>query len=292
MWTGRSWGIQLSSEDAAPNLGSMWMAAGAQVSIVRRWVLVALALGTGLLVGCGSDSDETSTTGADDPERRAHDFRPWVQAEATDDPTELTLVYWGPDASRDERCSSRDEAETQVAADGVLEATIYSYPTDADHDQADCPMVLRRIALHLDEPLGDGRLRVGYSDLEVQANAEGGYEPVAETTTCGRVDCSTPSPEPAPCDGEAVQDAFDSEVDGGIRATGETRCDGSFLVVDMDVGSSGCAPTEGGTSPCMRVKRAYFVANASRWRIVTYGTDQTCDQVLYATGIQYPAELC
>ena len=89
-----------------------------------------------------------------------------------------------------------------------------------------------------------------------------------------------------------MQEAFDSEVDGGIRATGETRCDGSFLVVDMDVGSSGCAPTEGGTSPCRRVKRAYFVANASRWRIVTYGTDQTCDQVLHATGIQFPAELC
>lgn len=269
------------------------MAAGTHVSMIRRGSLVVLALASGLLVGCGSGSDEPSATGANGEPEPAHDVRPWVRVEATDDPRELTLVYWGPDAAADERCSSRDEVETQVGDDGVLEATIYSYPTDAAaRDEGGCPMALRRIALHLDEPLGDARLRVGFSDLSVQANAEGGYEPIAETTTCGRVDCSTPSPEPAPCDGDAVQEAFDSQVDGGIRATGEMRCDGSFLVVDMDVGSSGCAPVEGGTSPCRRVKRAYFVANAGRWRIVTYGTDHTCDQVLYATGIQYPAELC
>lgn len=269
------------------------MAAGTRVSIIRRRALIALALGSGLLVGCGSGSAEPSTIGADgEPDRQAHDVRPWFRAEATDDPRELTLVYWGPDAAADERCSSRDEVETQVAADGVLEVTIYSYPVDAALYEADCPMALQRIDLLLDEPLGDAHLRVGHSDLAVRATAEGGYEPVPETTTCGRVDCSTPSPEPAPCDGEAVQEAFDSEVDGGIRATGEIRCDGSFLVVDMDVGSSGCAPTEGGTSPCRNVKRAYFVANASRWRIVTYGTDQTCEQVLHTTGIQYPAELC
>jgi hypothetical protein len=215
-----------------------------------------------------------------------------VAVEGTGDPTELTLVYWGLDAEAGEHCTARVEVESEVAADGVLEAEIILYPVEASRDWGDCPRTEQRLALHLDEPLGDAPLRHQFGDLAVRANASGVYEPIAETTPCGRVDCSIPSPDPAPCDGDAVREAFATEVDGGIRTEGEPRCDGSFLVVDMDIGSSGCPPTEGEESPCKRVKRAYFVANAGHWSIVTYGTDVTCEEVRYDTGIRFPTEVC
>ena len=66
---------------------------------------------------------------------------------------------------------------------------------------------------------------------------------VPESTSCGRADCSTPSPTPAPCDTEAYRAAVDT-IDGGIRLGAYERCDGSFLVLGIDLGSSGCAPVE------------------------------------------------
>lgn len=200
-----------------------------------RGGVLAMAAGIGLLTGCGSRPAGSGGEAARGP----HSIRPWIAAEPTNDPTELHLVYWGPDAEADKRCTARNEVETQVAHDGVLEATIYVYAIKGARAWTDCPWSKQRIALHLDHPLGGDPLREYPDGRTVRATASGGYELVAETTPCGRVDCSTPSPHPAPCEGDAVLQAFASEVDGGIRTVGEPKCDGSFLVVDMDVGSAG-----------------------------------------------------
>jgi hypothetical protein len=116
---------------------------------------------------------------------------------------------------------------------------------------------------------------------------------VPESTPCGRADCSTPSPTPAPCESTAFQDVVDS-IDGGIRV-GNDRCDGSFAVVEADEGSSGCPPPEFPDPPtCVRLKLAYMVANNGAWRLVAYGSPQfpTCNDVAASTLIRFPDAMC
>ena len=153
-----------------------------------------------------------------------------------------------------------------------------------------CAQVHRKVVVDLGEPLAGREIQDEWTGRRYRPTG-GTYELEPESTPCGRADCSTPSPTPAPCETEAYQAAVDN-IDGGIRFAGE-RCDGSFLVMSLDFGSSGCAPAEPPeTSPCLNVKTAYFVANNGAWRLVTYGKDETCDHVAESTLIHFPPELC
>lgn len=247
------------------------------------------------LVACGSGSGQTtsesSDSGAPGSDGRPWTSRTWFDVEATDDPKVVDLLFWGPDAEQDPRCTEdRETAATDV--EGDLDVTVVVHFDEGAKPADECPWAVQRIALRLEEPLGDRRMTVSTGDVAFVESGDGyGYEVVPETTPCGRTDCSTPSPTPAPCDGDAVRAAFSAEIDGGILPEGEARCDGSFLITDMDVGSSGCAPADG-DSPCKNVKRAYFVANGGEWRVITYGTGETCESVLHVSGIVFPEELC
>lgn len=253
-------------------------------------VLVALAL-----VACGSGNDDDVAAGDDGGDGDSgEDGRPWTNRswrapQLTDDPTAIVLTYRGPSPDDGAECEEQPVATAEPSEPGVVAVWVKLFDDWADPS---CPMVDQQITLTLDEPLGDRVLEEPSTGWRYRLSGDR-LAVVPESTPCGRADCSTPALQPSPCDTATIRAAVDREIDGGIRLNGEPQCDGSFLVITIDTGSSGCPPTDGeGPSPCQNLSRAYFVAREGQWRIVTYAADLTCTAVDNSTHILFPTSMC
>lgn len=215
--------------------------------------------------------------------------RYWFDGEFGSAASEVRLRFYGPDPDGGSAC---DEIRRVEVTESALEVQILIKVYAAENgDWASCPRSEQWATAVLDEPLGE-RTIVGFGG-GVALRVEGDeLVVVPESMPCGRSECNTAPAHPASCDSDVVRLAFE-QIDGGIRAAGDRGCNGSFLVAGIDVGSGGCPPTEGaGTSPCRNEKRAFFVANAGQWRLVTYGTGETCESVRQLTGIEFPDQVC
>jgi hypothetical protein len=216
-------------------------------------------------------------------------IQPFTEVRPGDGDDQVVVGFLGPDPSSGEGCDETYEPEVRVDERNVVVVTL-----KALHPRADpaCARVPREVTVDLAQPLAGRQIREQWTSRRYQPDGDA-FTLVPESTPCGRTECSTPSPSPAPCETTAYRAAVDT-IDGGIRLASYERCDGSFLILGIDIGSSGCPPVEGPErSPCARGKTAYFVANNGTWRLVTYGGDETtCDYVADSTLIRFPASLC
>lgn len=242
-----------------------------------RLLLVLALMATGCGTETGSTSSSTTTPG------RPHTARTWYDARYADaSGTAVVLTYLKPTG---EGCEERPvtvlhPTGTDVRAEVRVEEP-WAPPT--------CDVVPAEIELDLGEPLGGRRLLTSGSDTAF-VDRDGALVLDAASTPCGRADCSTPSPDPAPCGDEAAASAIRAEIDGADPGGTVVGCDGSFLVVDLTVGAGGCPPNQ--REACARPKRAYFVARAGSWRLVTYSRDMTCEDVFRGSAIRVAAAVC
>lgn len=252
----------------------------------RRLALVGLLVAA---AACGSGGDAGSTTAGG---QQGYGGRAWREARLGNQPNEVIVGFTGPDPSGGDQCVESYEPETYADAErGVLRIML-----KVPHPMADrsCPTMPVEVTVELDEAdaIEEGDiLESGYSGYRYRRDGDH-FELLPETTPCGRANCSEPSPTPSPCTTVAYRDAIEAGIDGNIFLAGEQRCDGSFLVTGIDVGSGGCPPEENQPSPCARVKTAYFVARDGGWGVVTYSADISCDDVAYSTEIRFPPALC
>lgn len=268
---------------------------------IGDWV-ARLAVGVALVAGlgaCGSASGDgvvaespaasvaaaaTSTT-ASQPSFGA---LPWRDARRGDARDEVILGFIGPDPAGGRSCAESYRAATTPLDTGAVTVMIEVSTPRADPA---CPTTRLELSVRIDGLRQGSVLHAGLTGYRYRLAGER-FDLLAESTPCGRTDCSTPSPTPALCDTEAVHAAIARGIDGGIRVVSSVKCDGSFLVVPIDTGSGGCAPAEGGPSPCAKSKTAYFVARAGSWSIVSYGPDMSCVELEAASAIRFPPELC
>jgi hypothetical protein len=247
---------------------------------VRR--ILSLAVVALLAAACGdepaSDVATTSSTG------RMHTARTWFDARYAEGSTSVVVLTYLRPAG--EGCDEQPVAVLQPTNTTDVRAEVR---VEEPWAPATCDVVPAEIELDLGEPLGDRRLLTFGSDTAF-VDRDGTLVLDPATTACGREDCSQPSPTPAPCSDEAAPDAVEGEIDGADPAETLVACDGSFLVVDLTVGASGCPPEQ--RADCARPQRAYFVARDGAWRLVTYAREMRCEQVFRATAIRFPASVC
>lgn len=101
------------------------------------------------------------------------------------------------------------------------------------------------------------------------------YEGDALTDPCDTLPDGPPPVQEA-CSRPSYEFAVRSEIDGGLRV-GDAACDGEKLVLDFVIDS--CPAGEDRPSNCSRAKRAYFVRQEDRWRVVTYTDPQRCEEL-------------
>lgn len=251
---------------------------------------MALALS---LVACGDgDGDGGISAGGQAEAEQGYGGRTWRTARLGEEPNQVIVGFAGPDPAAGEGCRESYEPEGHVGTGDVV-AMIY---VKVPHPMADasCPTTPVEVVVTVDglDGLAEGDvIEAGYSAYRYRLTGER-FDLIPESTPCGRADCSAPSPAPSPCTTEAYRAAIELGIDGNIFLDGEQRCDGSFLVTGIDVGSGGCPPAENEPSPCARVKTAYFVARDGGWAVVTYGEGLTCADVADMTEIRFPAVVC
>jgi len=202
----------------------------------------------------------------------------------------VAIGFTGPDPGSGPACDETYAPE--VRTDDARNVVVITLEVLFPRADPACAQVPREVIVDLGQPLAGRQIQDQRTGRRYRQVGDV-FEVVPESTPCGRADCSTASPTPAPCEADAYRDAVDT-IDGGIHL-GADRCDGSFLVLEIDVGSGGCPPPDGPEpSPCANIKLAYFVANNGAWRLVTYGSPQftTCDDVAAETLIRFPAALC
>jgi hypothetical protein len=203
----------------------------------------------------------------------------------------VAIGFTGPDPVGGSDCDETYAPEVRI--DDTRNVVIITLNVMFPRADPTCAQVRREVVVDLGQPLAGRQIQDQWTGRRYQRIGDV-FELVPESTPCGRADCSTPSPTPAPCETDAYRDAVDG-IDGGISLGSYERCDGSFLVLAIDLGSSGCPPPEPTeTSPCARIKLAYFVANNGAWRLVTFGSPEftTCDDVAAETLIRFPDALC
>jgi hypothetical protein len=263
---------------------------GGRPGAVRLGAVVVATLALALVAcGDGDGGDLLADVGSGAPQ--GYGGRAWRDARLGDGPDQVVVGFTGPDPAGGEGCQESYEPETYVADDGVVRIAL-----KVPHPMADASCPTTRVEVTVDVEgaggLAEGDvIESGYSGYRYRLAGQD-FALMPETTPCGRVDCSTPSPVPSPCTTEAYRAALERGIDANIFLQGEPRCDGSFLVTGIDVGSGGCPPVENEPSPCARVKTAYFVARDGGWGVVTYGEGLTCADVAASTEIRFPDALC
>lgn len=188
----------------------------------------------------------------------------WFDGELGPTDSQIRLRFYARDASGGELCEEWIRPEVS-SEEHRLRLLLMAYVADntrwagaTAEERANCQRTVQRLTVDVGEPLGDRLLVQVGGDTEMRI--EGGeLRVVPESRPCGRIDCNTTSPDPAACDREAQRQAVD-QIDGGSFGAGESRCDGSFLVLGGEVGAGGCLADETGDNPCGRSKRAFFVA--------------------------------
>ena len=259
---------------------------------MNRWG-IRLTLFVTLLVlgGCGrgttgpdsaAPSDERPNATTATERGRGSSFRLWYEASFAGSTSMVKVNF---DAPAGTGCNEKHEPLVESGPDVVAVSVRFYEP----FVPTTCSLTPQSIVVDLGAPLGSRMLKVYTTDV-VFRDVGGRLEIVPESTQCGRADCSTPSPAPAPCTQPAYEEAIRGEIDGGIGSLDE-HCDGSFLILTLEYDSA-CLPEQRRDAACARFKKAYFVANAGNWRIVTYGDDETCDSVWSRTHIRFPAGLC
>jgi hypothetical protein len=260
-----------------------------------RGILLSVAVAVAALgvVSCGSDGPGDSSAKAQAATSRTasqgHGGRTWLDARRGDKTNEVILGFTGPDPSAGAECVESYKPQVVTLDDGIREVLI-NVPNPMASPT--CPTKRIEVSVELDALTEGDVIEAGYSNYRYRLT-DGRFDLMPESTPCARANCSTPSPTPAPCASASYREAIEREIDGNIRVVGDPRCDGSFLVIGIDTGSGGCAPTEGAASPCANEKTAYFVARDGKWSIVTYGDALTCAKVAAMTSdIRFPAALC
>jgi hypothetical protein len=97
---------------------------------------------------------------------------------------------------------------------------------------------------------------------------------------------------PASCEGTNLPDAVRSS-DYAHAGLGTTRCELPWAVVDVDIGSSACGPTDGGPNPCVgqRVHRMYWRTAGPTWRQVAQTDGPGCGDIAKQVP-EFPRKLC
>ena len=245
--------------------------------------ILALVLVVLAAAACGdepaSDVATTSSTG------RMHTARTWFDARYLEGSTSVVvLTYLRPTG---DGCDEQPVAVLQPTPNGTdVRAEVR---VDEPWAPATCEVAPAEFELDLGAPLGDRRL-VTFGSDRAFVDRDGTLVVDPSSTACGRADCSQPSPTPAPCTEGAASDAVEGQIDGADPAETVIACDGSFLVVDLTVGASGCPPDQ--RADCARPQRAYFVARDGAWRLVTYAREMSCEGVFRATAIRFPEAAC
>jgi hypothetical protein len=246
------------------------------MSLVAKAVVAVLA--TAVLVGCGSRSSGSDGTKA----IGTYTFSYWRTAEPGPDGNQVVLVFDGPDPSAP-RCWKEPHASV-FSGVGSVEVDLRTYAPVAS---SGCPLTEQRLTITLDEPLGN-RVLVSRDPERAMKLVDGAFQVIPESTACGRVDCSTPSPTPAACTLEAAGSRDYQNV-----AIPDGACDGSFLIGTIDDHLRGCPATGGVEQPrCQRPAYAYYVAREGTWRAVSWNRDDSCDAVAARTGIRFPEAVC
>jgi hypothetical protein len=253
---------------------------------------VAFAVAALGVVSCGSDGGgdnrarAQAATSSTAPQ--SYGGRAWRDARLGDKTNEVILGFTGPDPSAGAKCVESYKPEVVSRDNGIREILI-KVPNPMA--RASCPTRRIEVPVELGALTEGDLIEAGYSNYRYRLT-DGRFEVVPESTPCARADCSTSSPTPAPCATASYREAIAREIDGNIRIVSDPRCDGSFLVIGIDTGSGGCAPSEGAASPCAHAKTAYFVARDGKWSVVTYADALTCADVAAMTAIRFPASLC
>ncbi|MDQ1481430.1 MAG: hypothetical protein QOI44_2291 [Actinomycetota bacterium] len=245
-------------------------------------IFLSVAVAALGVVSCGSDGHGENRA------RASYGGRAWRDARLGDKANEVILGFTGPDPSAGAECVESYKPEVVRRDDGTREVLIQVPNPMA---RASCPTRRIEVSVELATLTEGDVIEAGFSNYRYRLT-DGRFEVVPESTPCGRADCSTSSPTPAPCSTASYQEAIEREIDGNIRIVGDPHCDGSFLVIGIDTGSGGCAPAEGAASPCANAKSAYFVARDRKWSVVTYANALTCADVATMTAIRFPASLC
>lgn len=279
------------------------------LGLVAVLLLVATGCGAGAPTATGDGAADRSVAIGDDPDPIAaqptgsgpnggHHLLRWFEGELGPVDSQVRLRFYALDAADGEVCEERIRPEVVSEADRVrLRLMVYHADNPAwvdatDAERVSCGHRAQWLTVDLGESLGDRILAQTPGDTELRVE-EGELRIVASSRPCGRVDCSTPAPVPAGCDGPALRQAIE-EIDGGSFGAAEPLCDGSFLVLDAAVGAGGCLDDDAGVNQCAHPQRAFFVARDGQWGLVTYGSPDfvSCDTVLWESVIQFPEELC
>lgn len=258
------------------------------IKLDRRALPLAV-LAVFLLAGCGLFRTHNI---AQPPEEQTYGPRYWFEARLGDQPNQVIITFTAPDPSGGSGCVETYEPEVRPDSSSGMTQIFLKALTPLADDSCPTKQVDLAVEVGSEIELTEGAMiGSGYTGYEYTLVGDQ-FELVPESTPCGRADCSTESPAPAPCDSDAFRTALAAQIDGNTRLAGEQQCDGSFLVTGIDTGSKGCAPSEGGPSPCANHKSAYFVARDGAWALVTYAKGLTCRDVEESSNIRFPESMC
>ena len=244
----------------------------------KRLVLLAVMFAAGACGRGGADVAANSATTSG----RGYAARYWYSPKLAGSSRTVTVTF---DAPSGVGC---EEKHTPVV-EHVENYLVLSVRTYEPFVPTTCALAPQSIEADLGAPLGDALLK-GQGDDTAYRVVDGRLEIVAESTPCGRVDCSTPSPSPAACSDQAYDMAIREGIDGNIGSANE-HCDGSFLILTLNFDSA-CLPEQARDANCRRSNTAYFVSRSGSWHVVTYAAGETCDAVWHQTHIRFPAALC
>lgn len=261
-----------------------------------RWVVVRVVLGftiTTVLTACGSGNVLESEAGG------PPSFDPMA-----------TVSFAAP--VRDVTMGVDDQHLTAVITDLPTGSDpVCRYELDPGVDESDPdvvrlnPVVVRTQASFTSCTAGEAALDValgaplaGRRVMATDATGAPGVYLVVDgaLARCALPDCDPATglpPTPANCDdGSLISDLRSGDV-AQHADTVETRCDGEWAVVGVDVSSGACAPTEGGPKPCAGdvVTWYYLRAVGPQWQILTFGSVDGCGLV-HEVEPTFPEALC
>lgn len=150
-----------------------------------------------------------------------------------------------------------------------------------------CPLSYRELTIEPSEPIGMRHLLLTIGMDHVWFRRDG-----KALSSCSAGGCP-PVVEPAACDGPSLVDAVRTMDVPAHSSIGETRCQEPWAMVEVDIGSGACPPSDGGPNPCagQRFDRIYLHMVDNAWIFASRDENAGCDTVLEQVP-DLPRELC
>lgn len=156
-----------------------------------------------------------------------------------------------------------------------------------------CPDGSSTIELTMDAPLG-GR-DVMTDGVRWVPGASGAPGPYVACQLPGCDPATGEAPVTGSCaDRSALVDDIRTLGDVGMHAgIAELRCEGTWAMVEVDIGAGACPPADGGPNPCagQRVDRLFLRAGTPHWQIITRTREAGCGPVTSGAP-DFPVALC